>query len=78
MVEKPPTNAGDTRDWGLIPGSGRSPRGGNGNLLWYSWLENPMDGGAGRLLFMGLQRVTHSWAHQAMLINILMLPQNPS
>ena len=36
-------NAGDL---GLIPGSGRSPGEGNGNLLQYSCLENPMDGGA--------------------------------
>ena len=28
---------------GLIPGSGRSPREGNGNPLPYSCLENPMD-----------------------------------
>ena len=33
-------------DLGLIPGSGRSPGEGNGNLLQYSCLENPMDGGA--------------------------------
>ena len=38
-----PANAGDVRDMGLITGSGRSPRGGNGNLLQYSCLENPMD-----------------------------------
>ena len=31
---------------GLIPGSGRFPGEGNGNPLWYSCLENPMDGGA--------------------------------
>ena len=28
-----PVNAGDTEDMGLIPGSGRTPGGGNGNLL---------------------------------------------
>ena len=33
-------------DWGLIPGSGRSPGAGNGNPLQYSCLENPMEGGA--------------------------------
>ena len=33
-------------DLGLIPGSGRSPGEGNGNLLQYSCLENPMDGRA--------------------------------
>ena len=36
-------NAGDQ---GSIPGSGRSPGEGNGNPLWYSCLENPMDGRA--------------------------------
>ena len=35
----------DRRDVGSIPGSGRSPRVGNGNPLWYSCLENPMDRG---------------------------------
>ena len=33
-------------DPGLIPGSGRSPGVGNGNLLQYSCLEHSMDGGA--------------------------------
>ena len=35
---------------GLIPGSGRSPGGGNGNLLQYSCLENPMDRGDWRAI----------------------------
>ena len=34
------------RDVGSISGSGRSPGGGHGNPLQYSWLENPMDRGA--------------------------------
>ena len=33
MVKKPLANEGDIRDVGLIPGSGRSPGGGNSNLL---------------------------------------------
>ena len=33
-------------DLGSIPGLGRSPGEGNGNLLQYSCLEKPMDGGA--------------------------------
>ena len=33
-------------DLGLIPGSGRYPEEGNGNPLWYSCLENHMEGGA--------------------------------
>ena len=41
VVENPPANAGDIRDAGLIPGSGRSPGGGHGNPLQYSRLENP-------------------------------------
>ena len=36
-------NEGDVRDAGSVPGSGRSPGGGNGNPLQYSCLENPMD-----------------------------------
>ena len=46
MVRNPPANAGDTRDAGSIPGSGRCPGGGNSNPLQYSCLENPMDRGA--------------------------------
>ena len=48
MIKNLPTNAGDTRDTGLIPGLGRPPGGGNGNPLQYSSLENPMDRGAWR------------------------------
>ena len=36
-------NSGDIRDMGLIPESGISPGGGNGNPLQYLCLENPMD-----------------------------------
>ena len=43
MVKNPPTNAGDTREVGTIPGSGGSPGEGHGNPLQYSCLENPMD-----------------------------------
>ena len=42
MVKNPPANAGDARDWGSIPGWGRSPGVGNGNPLQYSCLENAM------------------------------------
>ena len=45
-VKNPPASAGDVRDAAAIPGSGRSPGGGHGNPLQYSWLENPMDTGA--------------------------------
>ena len=40
VVKKPPVNA---RDAGSIPGSGRSPREGNGNPLQYCCLENATD-----------------------------------
>ena len=50
-------NAGGTGDVGSIPGSGRSPGGGNGNLLQDSCLKNPMDRGAWRAL---VQRVAKS------------------
>ena len=43
VVKNLPASAGDT---GLILGSGRSPGEGNGYLLQYSCLENPMDRGA--------------------------------
>ena len=46
VVKNLPANAGDTRDTGLIPGSGRFPREGNGNPLQYSCLESSMDRGA--------------------------------
>ena len=45
VVKNPPANAGDTGDVGSIPGLGRSPRGGHGNPLQYSCLENPTDRG---------------------------------
>ena len=41
VVNNPPATAGDIRDTGSIPGSGRSPGGGHGNPLQYSCLENP-------------------------------------
>ena len=57
-------NAGDL---GLIPGLGRPPGEGNGYLLQYSCLENPMD----RVWWatnMGLQRVRHNWATNTLII----------
>jgi len=48
LVKNPPASIGDTGDTCSIPGLGRSPGGGNGDLLRYSYLENPMDRGAWR------------------------------
>ena len=42
-VKTPPANAGDVRDTGWIPGSGRSPEGGPGNPCQYSCLKNSKD-----------------------------------
>ena len=58
MVKDLPANAGFVRDSGSIPRSGRSPEGGNGNLLQYSCLKNPMDRGAQWATVHG---VTKSW-----------------
>ena len=71
-------SAGDARDVGSIPGSGRCPEEGNSIPLWYSCLENPMDRGAWRLQCMRpelgtteqqrqqahrfFQRMSSSWA----------------
>ena len=51
-------SAGDIRDVDSIPGLGRSPGEGHGNLLQYSCLENPMDRGA---LWMTVHGVAKSW-----------------
>ena len=51
-------NAGAAGDVGSIPGSGRSPGGGQGNPLQYSCLENPMDRGAWRATVHGVMK---SW-----------------
>ena len=59
MLKNRPANPGDLRDTGLIPGSGSSPRGGHGNLLQYSCLENTLDRGALRAV---VHSVAESWA----------------
>ena len=49
-------NAGDTRDTGSIPGSGRSPGERNGNPLQYSCLENSMDRGTWQVTVHGVTK----------------------
>ena len=68
VVKNPPANVGDV---GLIPGSGRSPGGGNGNPLQYSCLENPMERGAWWAIVHGVTRSwtqlnTHTHVHTSM------------
>ena len=53
-----PASACNAGDLGSIPGSGRSPGEGNGNPLWYSCLENPMDRGA---WWAAVHGVAKSW-----------------
>ena len=57
VVKNLPANAGDVKDVGSTPRSGRSPGKGNGNPLQYYFLENPMDRGAWCTTLMVLQTV---------------------
>ena len=57
VIKNMPANAGDIRDPGSVPESGRSPGGGNGSPFQYSCQENPMDRGAWRAM---VHRVTKS------------------
>ena len=59
VVKNPPANAGDTRDTGSIPRSGRSPGEGNVKPLQYSCLGSSMDRGAWQVTVHG---VLKSWA----------------
>ena len=56
VVKNLPANAGDVRDVGSIPRSGRFPGVGNGSPLQYSCLENPMDRGAWRAAVHGVTK----------------------
>ena len=60
VVKNLPANAGDARDTSSIPGSGRSPGGGNGNPLQYSCLKNSMDREAWWATVQELSRVGHN------------------
>ena len=60
MVKNLPTNSGDVRDTGWIPGLLRSLGTGNGNPLQFAW-KIPLTEGPGGLQSMGLQRVRHNW-----------------
>ena len=58
MGKESTLNAGDTRDVGSTPGSGRSPGREHGDPLQYTCLENPMDRGA---WWATVHRVAKSW-----------------
>ena len=56
MVRNLSAKAGDMRNAGLIPGSGRSPGGGHGILFQYACLDNPMDRGAWKATVHGITK----------------------
>ena len=56
VVKDPPANAGGAGDTDFIPGSGRFPGRGHSNPLQYSYLENPMDRGAGWATVHGITK----------------------
>ena len=58
VVKNPPANAGEVKDAGLIPRTGRFPKEENSNPLQYVCLDNPMARGAWRATIMG---VSKSW-----------------
>ena len=64
-VKSLPVNAGNIRDMGSIPGSGRSLGGGHSNPLQYSCLENPLDSGTWQGHSLVLHKVRHDWSNLA-------------
>ena len=68
VVKNPPVNAGDARDAGFIPGSGRFLGVGNGNPLQYSCLENSMDRGTWWAIYTpwGCKRVEHNFSEHSL------------
>ena len=69
MVKNPPADAGDARDTGSIPGSGRTPGGGNGNPLQYSCLQNSMGRGGWWLQAAGSQSRTEQVTEHTCLVH---------
>ena len=58
-------SAGDARDAGSIPGSGRPPGEENGNPLQYSCLESAMDRGAWQAILHGVTKSWIRWSYRA-------------
>ena len=58
VIKNLPANAGDARDLGLIPGSGRYPGTENGSSLHYSRWNNPMERGDWRATVHGAAKHT--------------------
>ena len=70
VVKNLPANAGDIRDTGLIPGSGRSTGGGHGNPFQYSCLENPTDREVWRAMVHGVTK-----SNDPLVVTQLLLPR---
>ena len=83
MVKNLSAGAGDIRDAGLVPGSGRSPGGGNGNPLQYSCRENLMDRGAWQAIVhrvaqsqtwlkrLSIHAYTHTHTHKTIILILI-------
>ena len=56
VVKNAPVSAGDRRDTGSIPGSGKSPGVGNVSQLQYSCWENSMDIGSLQAVVYGVAK----------------------
>ena len=79
MVKNLLVNAGATRDVGLIPGSGRSPAGGNGNQFQYSYWDSSMNRGAWRAIACGVTKsktLLSSWTQMHLSSLALLLYSN--
>ena len=63
VVKNPSASGGNPRELGSIPGLERSPRGGNGNPLQYSCLENSMDRGAWWAIIHGVTKGSGTTDH---------------
>ena len=74
MVKNLPASAGERGDLGSIPGSGRSPGGGNGNLLQDSCVENSTDSGAWWAIVHSVTRVGHNLVSIHTLLKLIIQP----
>ena len=75
VVKNPPANAGDKRNVGQIPGSGRSPGAGNGKPLQYSCPENSVGRGACWAMVHGAADLDMNDQLSTLNINVLSPPQ---
>ena len=58
-VKNPPASVGDSGDLGWIPGLGRSPGEGNGNLFQYAFLDKSIDRVAWQAIVHSVAKVRH-------------------